>query len=221
MANEKPGSGGQDAKKDTPLVTILKPEDDIKWEEKVARETASINIALIPDPAGPIKHVVPTMRDPETHKQMYMDVRFKPINVPPDEVLFYTGSPIIDFHATHSDTVSIQGKRTVVVFDRTYTYKDRVIPQCAWVPDKAVRAGILFGKMIDQRTKQPFGVMKKLGDGKTPMFQIVGGKETDYRDLKRIFERVFIKGEGPKIDDGLDQFMHSALGPIPEEVQKQ
>jgi hypothetical protein len=191
---------------------------DVEFHEKILRELKSVNVALIPDPTGTIKQTFPTVRDPETHKQMWETRLFKAIKVPPDQVLMYMGSPITDLNTSHSASVIINGRHTVVVFDRTYEHGGRRWPQCAWVPDKSVRAGILYGKKIDRKTHNPIAVMKNIGNG--PQYQIIGGKEADYRDLKRIFERVFIKGDSPfGEDEAMSAFAHAAITAIESEME--
>jgi hypothetical protein len=193
----------------------------VEFNEKFAAETRNINIALIPDPNGNVKRTKPTGMDPEKHRMNYENILYRAIEVPPEDVLIFMGSPVKDLHNTHSATVNIQNKRTVVVFDRTYVFGGRTIQQCAWVPDRKIRAGILFTKRIDRQTRRPLAVLRRMADGATPMYQIVGAKEPEYRDLRRVFERVFIKGGRPgEMDDELDKFMHESIGPIPEEEAK-
>ncbi len=220
--------------------TILSPENEermeglrpenVNMEEMIEAKLSSINNVLVPDPKGPIVMKIPTMRDPETHQQIYMERHFREHIVPNDEVLFHTGSVIMDWNATHQATVEVGGKRQGYVFDRTYVHKKRLYNQCAWVPDDKIgdkniplaRAGLLYCKMIDKRTHRPIAVLRRQPDGKTPMYQIIGGKEMEshYRELKKVFENFFIKRGGPidSRDEGLSNFMYETISPIPEEV---
>jgi hypothetical protein len=190
---------------------------DAKVDQLIKRQIDSINEALIPDAMGEVIVKRPSMRDPETHQMVYVDVPHKKIDVPAHEVVYYTGGVVSDFHAQCAEGVFIKSKAHSVVFDRTYDYQGKTYYRCAWIPNKEVRAGIVFEKKINPKTKQPIAVMKKLHDDRTPRYQIVERGEGNYRDLKRIFERVFIRS-GSTEDEKLDSFMHDAIGPIPEEV---
>jgi hypothetical protein len=195
---------------------------EITFNAKFAEDSKNINIVLVRDPLGNVKAQFPTQRNPDTKRLEYDVFMHRAVEVPPEEVLFYTGSPVIDIHNTHSATITIKGTRTVVVFDRTYEIGGQVFQQCAWIPDKSVRAGIMFVKMINRQTRRPVAVMRKLGGSTTPAYQIVGSPkkhEAYYRDLRRIFERVFITGARPdNRDDELDNWMHSVIEPIPQET---
>ena len=236
-----------DTKENSVLNTILAPENEermeglrpekVNTEEMIKARMSLLDIALVRDPSGPIIEKRPTMRDPETHKQIYMELRFRQYKIPNHEVLFYTGSVITDYNASHQETIEIGGKRLGFAFDRTYLYRGRLYTRCVWAPDepeylgldhnipeKVAAAGLLFCKMIDRRSRQPIAVLKRQLDGRTPMYQIVGGKEMEprYRDLKRVFENFFIKRGGPidSRDEGLSNFMYDAISPISEEVSQ-
>lgn len=181
----------------------------------------SINKALIPDENGDVEMKFPVMRDPETKQMMYATQNFRWVSVPPEEVLYYTQSTIIDLHSDHTATVIAEGKRHPVVFDRTYTYKGKVYQRCAWVPSPVVRAGVMYEKKIDRVSRRPVAVIKKIQGSNTPAYQIVSNVETDYRDLKRIYERAYIKrGVSSQIQDDNEAlgFMYDSLPIIPTEV---
>lgn len=214
-----------------PTVRMPKPEVDTtptdqktdnRTTEKMIKDgITSINTALVQDENGPIKMKFPVMRDPEAKQMIYETRTFRTIDVPYDEVVYYTQNTIIDMHADHTCTVVVGNRRTAIVFDRTYTFKNRVYNRCAWIPDKILRAGTLFEKKIDRVTRQPIAVLKKLPGTNTEMYQIVGNVQTDYRDLKRIFERVFIKKGIPtniQEDNELIKFMHDSVPPDEMEV---
>mgnify|MGYP001358243186 FL=1 len=50
------------------------------------------------------------------------------------------------------------------------------------------------------------------------MYQIIGGQEAEYRDLRTIFERNYIKRSKGVQDDELDKFQYDAIAPIPQET---
>lgn len=179
----------------------------------------SVNTVLVRDPDGPIKHKEPSYRDPEPpHKMIWIETRYKEIEVPHEEVLFYTHGVIMDRLASHAATVMIGNNRIGHVFDRTYTWNGRIYHRCAWVPNKTERAGLLYAKMINRTTRRPVAVLKKFPGTQEPMYQIVGGQEPDYRDLKKVFERAFINKKLGAEDDELDKFQYEAITPIEAEM---
>jgi hypothetical protein len=114
--------------------------------------------------------------------------------------------------------VLIGTQRRGHVFDRTYEYGGRLYHRCAYIPNRVERAGILFKKMINRQTRRPVAVLKKFAGTNDPMYQIIGGQEAEYRDLRRIFERSFIKRQKGAEDDELDKFTYDAITPIPQET---
>ena len=191
-------------------------------EQRILDAQASVNTAWVRDINGNKKMKVPQFRD-ENGKMIYSEEKFREITVPPDEVVFYTQSVIKDWHSSHAATVVLGNDRHGVVFDRTYTYNGRVYYRCAWIPNKNVRAGVVYEKKIDKRSKMPIAVMKKVPETNTECYQIVGGQEADYRDLKRIFERIWIKKGGSAEvngDEELNKFMYESVAAIDQEVAK-
>jgi len=221
------GTDTQKAAPKTASLIITKEDEQVaKFDEKEAMRTRSINVVLVVDPEGPIKKAIPTMRDPETHKMTYADVRYRPERVPPTQVLRFNGTPVRDFNSEHSATVDVQGKRTIVVFDRTYDYAGNHFDRCALVMDRIVLSGLLFEKKIDPRSHRPIAVRRRLDANpnsadRTMKYDCIGAKEAELRDLKRIYERIFISQGGPintRDDDELNKFMYDAIAPIEQEV---
>lgn len=179
----------------------------------------SVNFAFIPDENGKEKRKYPAYRDPEPpHKMLYVERTLRKIEVPHDEVVFYTHGVIMDRRTSHSDTVMIGNNRIGHVFDRTYTWNGRIYHRCAWIPDKVQRAGIMFCKKISRTTRRPVAVLKKYPGTEEPQYRIVGGQEADYRDLKRIFERAFVNRKLGQEDDELDKFQYESISPIEAEL---
>ena len=215
-----------EAQKPAPILVDNTPTDqkvDLRSTEQMIKDGVnSVNKVLLPDWDGPVEMKFPVMRDPETKQMTYETRRFRWVDTPHEEVLYYTQSTIIDLNSGHTATVVVGNRRTPVVFDRTYTHNGRVYHRCAWIPDKIVRAGVLYEKKIDKITRQPKAALKKIKGTNTPLYQIVGQVQTDYRDLERIFVRVFIKKGVPvniEEDDKLLQFMHESTPPIMSEME--
>jgi hypothetical protein len=132
--------------------------------------------------------------------------------------VFFARGVVMDRNSNHSDSVVIGSERRGHVFDRTYTYNGKLYHRCAYIPNRVERAGILFKKMINRQTRRPVAVLKKFVGTNDPMYQIIGGQEADYRDLRRIFERSFIKRNKGIEDDELDKFQYDSIAPIPQET---
>ncbi len=217
MSEDTAQKVGKPVMDDRPSVRDL---DGRTTAQVLADEMASVNKALIRDPEGKIKRKVPGYRDPEPpHRMIEVELRFTEIEVPHEDVLYYTHGVIMDRLATHSDSVMIGNQRKGFVFDRTYTYNGRLYHRCAWIPNRVERAGILYKKMISRTSRRPVAVLKKIGGTNDPMYQIIGGKEADYRDLRTIFERHFIRRNKGQEDDELDKFQYEAIGPIAQEIE--
>jgi hypothetical protein len=200
------------------------PAEKLASSQMFAIRNDSVNWVWVTDPDGeygakenPMEF--PVIRDPETRKMTYQTRYHKKVEVPPHQIVYFTGKEIKDWHNCHSDSVESDRIRYGFVFDRTYTYRRKVYVQCCWVPDEKLRAGLIFEKKIHSQTRKPLAVLKKLkGAPNSPAYQIVGAKETDYRDLRRIYDRYFLKPLAIAEDEDLSRFTYDAIGPIAEEV---
>lgn len=169
----------------------------------------TIRTILVPDPdADYNKHTGPWIerclgRDPETKKLKVARIPAKERKVDPTEVVQYLGSVVQDRQSVHTATIVHPGKtRHGYSFDHFYYFKNRKEPRCCWIPNPIHRAGLVFEKAVDKRTREAFAKIKRIRthtgmDTDEPMYRIFGAESTDYRDLKRLFERHFLK-RGPE-----------------------
>mgnify|MGYP001412418013 CR=1 FL=1 len=216
MSKEDTQKVGNPRIDDRPSVREL---DGRSQSQVMADAISSVNKVAVRDPDGKIKQMWPSHRDPEPpHKMIMTEMRFTEVEVPHEEVVFFTHGVIMDRNSVHSDSVVIGSERRGHVFDRTYTYNGKLYHRCAYIPNRVERAGILYKKMINRQTRRPVAVLKKFAGTNDPMYQIIGGQEAEYRDLRRIFERSFIKKNRGDGDDELDNFSYDAIAPIPQEV---
>ena len=234
---DETGSAICTVQKENPMTTFKLSEESQKVEKSVvdnrpnicvsdqrssaqmlADGMASVNRVLVPDPDGKITQKFPTYRDPEPpHKMIWIETSFKEVLVPPTHVLRYTHSVVIDMKASHSDFVVISSQRLGFVFDRTYTYADKIYHRCAYIPDEIQRAGVLYTIKIDKNTRRPKAVLKRIKGTQDPMYEIIGHKEEDYRALRRVFERYWITKKQEQ-DDELNNFKFDSMSAIPEEL---
>jgi hypothetical protein len=197
-------------------------------ERSLGKRIATLDFATIPDPevriethAGPWI-VYPLQKDPDNkNKWIENRVPAKRIPIPPDEVLFYRGGVVRDHLSVHSATVVIGRERRIFIFDRFYVFEGKEYARCCWIPDIKWRAGVLFMKKIDRRSKKGVAILKKLANSTEPAYKIVKAREYDYRDLKRWFERIWIKGY--QIDESLSQDESALLlpGETPDDLAQQ
>ncbi len=230
MKDKDNPSKAETPKENSVLKTILDnsesdkgiPVEKLDMQQFLASRGTSINSVLVSVPdeqTGDISMDFPVIRDPETRKMTYRTQWFKIQAVPPNHVAFFTGKEIKDRNNAHADSVEVDRVRMGFIFDRTYTYHKKVYTQCCWIPDEKLRAGVMFEKKVHRQTRRPIAILKKLkGAENMPAYQIVGAKEPDYRDLRRIFERYFLKPLALAEDEDLSKFTYDSFEPIPEEV---
>jgi hypothetical protein len=169
----------------------------------------TIRTVLVPNnEIDPDKHNGPWImrcigRDPETKKLRVVRIPAREREIDPMEVMQYLGSVVQDRQSVHTATIVYPGKtRNGFVFDHFYYHNGRKEPRCCWIPNPVHRAALVYEKAVDKRTREAFARIKRIKgpmgtDSGEPMYKIFGAKEADYRDLKRIFERHFLK-RGPE-----------------------
>ena len=139
-------------------------------------------------------------RNQNSGKMLVARIPARAVKVEPEQVMSYRGNVVADHLSTHSNTVKLARRRTVYVFDRTY--KDprsgKEYTRCSLVLDRVHQAGLMYEKAVDKRAKKAYarirrqrGFMNQVLD--EPMYEVIGAKQTDYRDLKRLFERHFLQ----------------------------
>lgn len=182
-------------------------------EVYVEKQIHTLDVVLLEDPdAGP-NHTGPFIercigRDAETKKLRVVRIPAKTRRIPPIEVVQYLGSVVQDRQAVHTASVVYPGKRrNGFTFDRFYVFNGNKVSRCCWIPNKIYQAGLLYEKMIDRKSRKAFARIRQIkgpagkGTGE-PMYRVLGAKETDYRDLKRLFERYFLRrGDEALADD--------------------
>ena len=145
-------------------------------------------------------------RDAETRKLMVERVPAKEEKILPYQVMHYRGSVVMDHNAVHSSNVLIGKERRMYVFDRFFFLNGKRFDRCALVEDRKHQAGLMYEKWVPKNTAQGFSAgkayarVRRIPKTESPMYEVLGFKETDYRDLKRLFERYFLN-RGDVIQD--------------------
>jgi len=184
-------------------------------EVKFDRTINTLNTVLIEDrDVNPENHPGPWVercvgRNKQSGNLMVLRIPARDRTIPPWEVVKYNGSVVQDKMATHSTTVIVNGVRTIHVFDKFYIHNKRRYERCCWIPDPVHQAGILYTRYVNPTTKLASAAIARISKESTdPKYEVVGAqegggtKEGYYRDLKRLFERHFLRrGEGAKPED--------------------
>lgn len=199
-----------------------KESDDIEYlsvqEITVGEEINTLRTRLIEDPDAGANHAGPWTercigRNPETGKLQVVRIPAKEIEILPHQVVHYRGSVVMDLNATHSGNVVVGHTRYGYVFDRFYRYGKRKYERCCLVENRVHQAGLIYEKDVNEKTRKAFARIKRIPKSSEPMYEVIGAKETDYRDLKRLFERYFLKKHDRVEDD--DPALDQLLGKIP------
>lgn len=183
-----------------------------RFEESVGNRINTLDTRLIADPDATETHTGPWIefchgRDPETRKMLVEKIPAKEIKIMPEQVLRYRGSVVADHNAVHTGNILMGHERIGYVFDRFFIHNGQRYDRCALVENKIHQAGLVYEKWVPKEKTRGFkpGVayarLRRLAKSENlPMYEVFGYKETDYRDLKRLFERHFLK-RGDVIQD--------------------
>jgi len=182
--------------------------EEVKLDEMIS----TLTTVLIEDPDASSNHLGPFIdrcmgRNPETKALMVARVPAKEIPINPDQILQYLGSVVQDHQALHSPTVIYKRRRWGYSFDRFFIHNGKKIPRCCYVPNPIHQAALMYEKMVSRKTRKPFAritqIKAALGQGTgQPMYKVLGVQEAYYRDLKRLFERHFLRrGDEALADD--------------------
>jgi hypothetical protein len=184
-------------------------------EVALDKQINTLDFMLVPDPDLPWDWAGPFIercvgRDPESHKMKIVKVRAKKVPIQPAMVMQYLGSVVQDHQSVHTNSVVISRRRWGYVFDRFYidpkTKKRH--ERCCMVIDRVHQSALMYEKFVDKRSRKPIarirrirGAMGQLMDD--PMYRVIGAGETDYRDLKRLFERNFLNKPQDDLSDDI------------------
>lgn len=187
-------------------------------EISIGEEISTLKTRLVEDPDAGDNHIGPWIercvgRNQDSGKLQVVRVPAKEIEVLPTQVIHYRGSVVMDLNSVHSGNIVIGHRRFGYVFDRFFYHNGRKYPRCCLVDNRVHQAGLLYEKAVDRRTRKAFARIKRILKSTEPMYEVIGAKETDYRDLKRLFERYFLNRHDRVEED--DPALQQLLGKIP------
>jgi len=178
-----------------------------EMEITLDKQVNTLDFMLVPDPDTPyegfegpwIERCVG--RDPDTKRMKVVRIRAKRVPVEPWMVMQYLGSVVRDHQSVHTTSIVFKGTRWGYVFDRFYidsTSKKR-FERCCLVTDRVHQAGMMYEKVIDKRSRKAYPKIRRIRGAMgqptdEPAYRVIGYKEADYRDIKRLFERHFLSG---------------------------
>lgn len=147
-------------------------------------------------------------RDPETKKMRVIKVRAKEVPIEPWMVMQYLGNVIQDHQSVHTNSVVVSRRRWGYVFDRFYIdpKTKKRCDRCCMVMDRVHQAALMYEKFIDKRSRKPLARIRRIKGAMgqptdNPMYKVIGAGETDYRDLKRLYERNFLNKPQDELAD--------------------
>ena len=213
---EAPAIISELSKSDPPKLEESRDVEFVGYNDYViGQQVSRLDEMLVEDPDLPSDWGGPFIercmgRNQNSGKMLVARIPAKAVKVEPEQVMSYRGSVVADHLSTHSNTVKLARRRTVYVFDRTY--KDprsgKEYTRCSLVLDRVHQAGLMYEKAVDKRAKKAYarirrqrGFMNQVLD--EPMYEVIGAKSTDYRDLKRLFERHFLQAPQEALADDI------------------
>lgn len=200
--NGAPAIISERAKSERPKPPESQDVEYLSYREiSLGKRVSTLDMINIEDPAADYEtHPGPWIErckgvNPETHKMQVYRIPAKQIKVLPEQVMQYLGSVIKDHQAVHTVTLSIRHRRTGYCFDHFFIHNGKRLARCCYVPDRNHQAGLMYEKRIDRQTRKPFAIIRRIkGSKDEPAYQVVGLKsEPDYRELKRLYERHFMR----------------------------
>jgi hypothetical protein len=159
-------------------------------------------------------------RNPESHKLMVVRIPARAVPILPGQVMRYLGNVVMDLNSVHTGNIVFQRRRFGYVFDRFFHHNNKKLVRCCMVDDRVHQAGLMYEKFVHRKSQKAMARIRRLpGQGDAPMYEVIGAKETDYRDLKRLYERHFLnRSDRIEVDDpAFTKLIEGAMPLIPTE----
>ncbi len=134
-------------------------------------------------------------RDHQTKKLRVTYQPAKKVKILPEWVLRYRGSVVLDRNAVHSNFVTYKKQRYGYSFGNFFNHNGKKLNRCCLVQDRIHQAALLYEKHVPKNASKALVRIRPLKGTDDPMYELV--KKTnvsgDYRDLKTLFIRHFLK----------------------------
>ena len=188
-----------------------------KQEWDLQSEISTLSSRIMYDPDAGEGHAGPWIdscvgRDPETKKLRVVKLPAREVRILPHQVMRFRGSVIQDKQSTHKADVLVGRQRYGYVFDRFFYHNKSKLARCALVEDRVHQAGLMYERAVDKLTRKAFARIRRINNTQDPAYEVIGATETDYRDLKRLFERHFLRRNDQGANDpALDQLISDGI----------
>lgn len=181
-------------------------------------QISTLTTMLVPDENGKtfMERCVGRSND-ATRKLQVVRIPAREVVIEPHMVIQFLGNVVADLNAVHTGNVLYQKRRFGYSFDRFFKYDGKREARCCLVLDRVHQAGLVYEKWVDKQSRKPFPRIRQQSDPRTgqptgaPKYRLIGAKETDYRDLKKLFVRHFLKLRREDLADdvGLQNLMQA------------
>jgi len=174
----------------------------LSWEEvKVfGNQVHTLDYVLVEDPNG--EHFIERCvgKNQDTHKYMVVRIPATRVKIEPHQVMQYLGTVVKDHQSVHTGVAKSPRSRRAIgySFDRFYIHDKKRYERCCYVPNMVHQAYLMFEKVVDRHTRKPRAIIRRQRTSfgqpsDSPVYKVLGVGEAHYRDLKRIFERNFLR----------------------------
>jgi len=168
---------------------------------------------LVHDPSLPDSHAGPFIercqgRDQNTGKMIIVKLKAREVPILPEQMMRYRGSVVRDMMSVHTYFVNYKGRRWGYSFDIFYMHNGKRYERCCLIMDRIHQAGLMYEKVVGKKTMKAFSRIRQIkgyGGQATgePMYEVIGQKEEYYRDLKRLYDRHFLKRGNEELADDI------------------
>jgi len=212
LVTEAPAIISERSKSDPKPPPESKDVEYLTWEEVkvLGQEVHTLDYVHIEDSNGDSFIDRCVGKNQDTHKYMVVRVPARRVKIEPHQVMQYLGTVVKDHQAVHTGVAKTPHSRRAIgyAFDRFYIHDGKKYARCCYVPNMVHQAYLLFEKIVDRRTRKPRAIIRRqrttFGQpSDSPVYKVLGVGEAHYRDLKRIFERNFLKYQQDDLADDI------------------
>jgi len=190
---------------------------DVIWlteaEAKTGFQFNTRKTMLVHDPMLPDSHAGPFIerclgRDQNTRQLIMERLKAREVEILPEQMMRYRGNVVQDFNSVHTCFVVYNRRRWGYVFDAFFVYNGKKYDRCCLVLDRIHQAGLMYEKVVGKKTMKAFSRIRQIkgfmgqATGE-PMYEVIGQKEGYYRDLKRLYDRHFLKRGNEDLADDI------------------
>lgn len=182
-------------------------------EAKIGAQFNTRKTMLVHNPNLPDSHPGPFIerclgRDPETRRLIIARLKAEEVEVLPEQMMRYRGNVVQDYQSVHTNFVMYNRRRWGYIFDQFFLHNGKRQERCCLVLDRIHQAGLMYERVVGKQSQRAFSRIRQI-KGFTgqatgePMYEVIGQKEGYYRDLKRLYDRHFLKRGNEELADDI------------------